>query len=167
MTQIGHRSPPAPLPYRPMSAGPILHHSSRHLNTSHSHLADLGSGTPSRGLGFGATASSPPSGGVLSLNPLHHPNRHKISSSSSDVVKQLKNKVIYFEHKHKGLFFLAAQKSCIPQILHSTLVLLREIVESNEESYLYSVHTSHSHTYKLWNHMRTLRTTLFTIYMDR
>ncbi|XP_055630304.1 uncharacterized protein LOC129771049 isoform X3 [Toxorhynchites rutilus septentrionalis] len=84
--------PPAPLPYRPMSAGPILHHSSRHLNASHSHLADLGSGTPNRGLGFGATASSPPSGGVLGLNPLHHPNRHKISSSSSDVVKQLKNK---------------------------------------------------------------------------
>ncbi|XP_062562564.1 whirlin [Armigeres subalbatus] len=92
--------PPAPLPYRPMSAGPILHHhppssssSSRHLNTSQSHLADLGSGgTPNRvAFGAGLGAPSPPAG-VLGLNPLYHPNRHKISSSSSDVVKQLKNK---------------------------------------------------------------------------
>ncbi|XP_021709909.1 whirlin isoform X2 [Aedes aegypti] len=92
--------PPAPLPYRPMSAGPILHHhppssssSSRHLNTSQSHLADLGShGTPNRvAFGAGLGAASPPAG-VLGLNPLYHPNRHKISSSSSDVVKQLKNK---------------------------------------------------------------------------
>ncbi|XP_062711516.1 uncharacterized protein LOC109397126 isoform X2 [Aedes albopictus] len=93
--------PPAPLPYRPMSAGPILHHhppssssqASRHLNTSQSHLADLGTGgTPNRvAFGPGLGAASPPAG-VLGLNPLYHPNRHKISSSSSDVVKQLKNK---------------------------------------------------------------------------
>lgn len=96
------RSPPAPLPYRPMSAGPILHHhppssssvSSRHLNTSQSHLADLGSGgTPNR-VAFGGLGAVSPPAGVLGLNPLYHPNRHKISSSSSDVVKQLKNKVI-------------------------------------------------------------------------
>ncbi|XP_038108042.1 whirlin isoform X5 [Culex quinquefasciatus] len=81
--------PPAPLPYRPMSAGPILHHHpTRHLNTSQSHLADLG-GTPSR---FGGTSATSPPGGIAGLNPLHNPNRHKISSSSSDVVKQLKNK---------------------------------------------------------------------------
>ncbi|XP_055534772.1 uncharacterized protein LOC129724144 isoform X2 [Wyeomyia smithii] len=82
--------PPAPLPYRPLSAGPILHH---HPPSSR-HLADLGpGGTPNRGgLGFGGTASSPPAGGVLGLNPLYHTNRQKISSSSSDVVKQLKNK---------------------------------------------------------------------------
>ncbi|XP_065075688.1 membrane-associated guanylate kinase, WW and PDZ domain-containing protein 2 [Ochlerotatus camptorhynchus] len=91
--------PPAPLPYRPMSAGPILHHhpptsssSSRHLNTSQSHLADLGSGgTPNR-VAFGGLGAASPPAGVLGLNPLYHPNRHKISSSSSDVVKQLKNK---------------------------------------------------------------------------
>ncbi|KAL1377187.1 hypothetical protein pipiens_016441 [Culex pipiens pipiens] len=72
-----------------MSAGPILHHHpTRHLNTSQSHLADLG-GTPSR---FGGTSATSPPGGIAGLNPLHNPNRHKISSSSSDVVKQLKNK---------------------------------------------------------------------------
>ncbi|XP_055598377.1 uncharacterized protein LOC129747966 isoform X3 [Uranotaenia lowii] len=75
--------PPAPLPYRPMSAGPILHH---HPQT-HRHLSEMGpgGGTPSRL--FGPT--SPPSsalGGLLGMN------RHKISSSSSDVVKQLKSK---------------------------------------------------------------------------
>nr|XP_049464164.1 uncharacterized protein LOC120955730 isoform X6 [Anopheles coluzzii] len=86
MPDIRNR-PPAPLPYRPMSAGPILHHhaSSRHLNAS---LADIPHNpltvTPNR-LNFAGGPSA-------ALGGLHHLNRHKISSSSSDVVKQLKNK---------------------------------------------------------------------------
>uniref|UniRef100_A0A182THE1 PDZ domain-containing protein n=1 Tax=Anopheles melas TaxID=34690 RepID=A0A182THE1_9DIPT len=88
MPDIRNR-PPAPLPYRPMSAGPILHHhaSSRHLNAS---LADIPHNpltvTPNR-LNFAGGPSA-------ALGGLHHLNRHKISSSSSDVVKQLKNKPI-------------------------------------------------------------------------
>ncbi|XP_035792897.1 whirlin-like isoform X3 [Anopheles albimanus] len=88
MPDIRNR-PPAPLPYRPMSAGPILHHhasSSRHLNAS---LADIPHNpltvTPNR-LHFGAQPAA------SALAGAHHLNRHKISSSSSDVVKQLKNK---------------------------------------------------------------------------
>uniref|UniRef100_A0A182NV63 Uncharacterized protein n=1 Tax=Anopheles dirus TaxID=7168 RepID=A0A182NV63_9DIPT len=99
MPDIRNR-PPAPLPYRPMSAGPILHHhaSSRHLNAS---LADIPhnpltvtpnrlnfAGGPSAALGVGGGVG----GGGAGIGGLHHLNRHKISSSSSDVVKQLKNK---------------------------------------------------------------------------
>ncbi|KFB53872.1 hypothetical protein ZHAS_00022316 [Anopheles sinensis] len=79
-----------------MSAGPILHQhaTSRHLNAS---LADIPHNpltvTPNR-LNFAGGPSA--ALGVGGVGGLHHLNRHKISSSSSDVVKQLKNKFLRF-----------------------------------------------------------------------
>uniref|UniRef100_A0A182JJS3 Uncharacterized protein n=1 Tax=Anopheles atroparvus TaxID=41427 RepID=A0A182JJS3_ANOAO len=98
MPDIRNR-PPAPLPYRPMSAGPILHQHARHLNAS---LADIPHNpltvTPNRLNFAGGPSAAHGVGGVGGVGGLHHLNRHKISSSSSDVVKQLKNKVIVLLH---------------------------------------------------------------------